>query len=127
MITADFTTVAHADGSLTVTNTPPGAMGNQTIRYREFVYFGGGNPVIPISGQSFSGYLPTNLIEKWMGSGTGGGASGITMLDSGTGRFRISLPAAEISGRDIGAYAYEVERVDSGYVTMLARGYRRVI
>jgi hypothetical protein len=34
------------------------------------------------------------------------------------------LPAREISGRAFGAYAYLVERTDSGYQKPLATGHR---
>ena len=124
-MSANFPSVQYADGSLTITLSPSRPIGNWTIQYREFKNVGGGQPLILASGQG-SGLIETNLIEKWCGSGTGGGASGITVTDSGLGVIRVALPASETSGRDCGAYAYEVFRVDSGYLRQLDQGYRMI-
>lgn len=121
----DFYSAQFSDGTLTVTMSPPTPVGNWTVRYREFVHHGGGQPLILASGQQ-SGLLQADLITKWCGSGTGGGDSGITVLNSGNGIFRVSLPASELSGRDPGAYAYSFERTDSGYHKALREGYRLV-
>ncbi len=125
-ISADFYTVQFSDGLLTVTMSPSVNISSWSLRYREFKNFGGGQPLVLASGQG-SGLLEENLVEKWCGSGTGNGVSGITILDSGVGMLRVDFPKAEISGREPGAYAYTLDRVDSGQARRVAEGYRLIV
>lgn len=122
---SDFYTIEYSDNNLTITLSPSLPIGDWTIRFRQFKNFGGGQPLVLGSGQA-SGLLEVNKIEKWVGPGTGDGSSGITITSSGTGILRIYLPPSEVSGMDAGAYAFTVDRVDSGYNKRLADGYRLI-
>lgn len=98
------------DGTLVVNLTPPGRIDNMTIRYLETKRFG----------QQTSGY-----VEKWYASGYNT-VSGISIINSGEGVMRITMDSVETSGREYGNYSFRVERMDSGYRTVIAEGYRMV-
>ena len=69
----------------------------------------------------------SGLITKSTASGYGGGVSGITITNSGEGRFNIALFRTDLSGDwDNGAYAFTVERLDSGRQSTIVQGYRHM-
>lgn len=121
-IYVDYEMARYSDGVVSIGMSPPQPIGGWTIRYREFVNFGGGQPLVLESGQS-SGRLDVNKVEKWVSSGLNG-QSGITITDSGVGIMTIRVYESEVSGRPYGAYAYQLERLDSGSLCVLAEGYR---
>jgi len=94
---------------------PPVDMGGWDVRFtmwRRFNYISG----------SVSG-----LIRKSMASGYGNGVSGITLTNSGTGIFNVSIAPNDFSGHfDPHAYAYRIERFDSGNANILVEGHRLV-
>lgn len=120
---ADFYSAQYSDGLLTVQLGTPTTVTGWTCRYREFVNPGGGQPLVFASGQN-SGQHNENLIEKWIGSGTTGGQSGITMVNN-QGTWQMQFYPSEISGR-VGAYPYVYDRMDSGYQTRLAEGWHLI-
>ena len=105
-VLVDYQVVQFQDGSLTVTLTPPTAIGGQDIRFVITKRFG----------PDCSG-----LVTKSMASGYGNGASGITVLDSGAGKIRIDLWSRDTSGLDPGNYVCNLERLDSGSRTSLTK------
>lgn len=109
---ANFSYAKYADGVLTVGLQQPAPIGNWTIQFTTTKHFGTPN----VSG----------LISKIAGSGTGGGQSGITIVDSGQGRFNVKINSVDTSGLDYGNYAGVIERVDSGFRTILSEGFLTV-
>jgi hypothetical protein len=105
-ILADFTLCRYEDGSLVVSLAPGTNIGGWSMRFALQHRFGG------ISG----------IIEKWMASGYYG-VSGMNINNSGQGVFNIGVNSADTSGLDFGNYAYTVERLDSGFRTILTEGY----
>lgn len=104
---SDFTVTRHEDATLRVSMAPPTAIGAWSLRFFAQHRFGG------ISG----------LIKKTCASGYGGGASGITIINSGQGVFDIALTSTDTSGLDPGCHAYTVERLDSGSRSVITLGY----
>jgi hypothetical protein len=51
------------------------------------------------------------------------GVSGMNIVNSGQGQFRITLDAVDTSGFVAGNYAYEIRRLNSGNITSLTQGY----
>ncbi len=118
----DYEMAKFSDGVLTLQMAPPQPIGQWTIRYREMVHFGGGQPYVLASGQA-SGLIVRNLVEKWTSSGMNN-VSGINIIDSAAGILQVRVYEAEVSGRQYGSYPYMVERLDSGSATIIAEGYR---
>ena len=95
------------------------------------------NPV-PIGGWSITAAFSKRLggdpwVYKYMASGlsngTSGnpyGASGITIVNSGTGVFQVRLDAADTSGLNSQNIAFDINRTDSGHRTCIAQGYESI-
>ena len=85
-------------------------------------------PAVSIGGWSMEFEVQKNfwgssgLILKSVSSGLNG-ASGITVTDSGQGQLRVRLNAVDSSGLAYGAYAYQLNRTNSGFQTVLSEGY----
>ena len=107
-IFTDFPLASFEDGLLNIALSPPTPIGGWSLQYQEAKCF-----------SAFSG-----LVLKTCASGFGGGVSGITVTDSGAGRVSIRLYRSETSGRVDGNYAWRLMRMDSGFSTNLAEGYR---
>ncbi len=107
MINTNFTIIRFSDGVLTVQMMPPTPIGGQSFAFHIANHLGG----------------DTSLITKSTGSGYGGGQSGITVADSGQGRMNIRMWASDTSGWEARNYATWCDRVDSGQVTPVTRGF----
>ncbi len=94
-------------GTLVIDMVPPTPVGGETFQFNLQHRFGG------LSGWAF----------KYVSSGFNG-QSGISIVDSGAGRFQIQLNAVDTSGLAYGAYAYRYQRTDSGAQTSLTEGYQ---
>lgn len=108
-INADFMLGSTEAGVLTVTMTPPVAVGGWTVEFRLQKYFGFED-------------AGSGLVNKYLASGYNG-VSGISVTNSGQGIFAITLNAIDSSGLQYGNYAYAVLRTDSGQQTILSQGY----
>ncbi len=64
----------------------------------------------------------SGLIVLTCASGYGGGQSGITVTDSGAGRFQALIASRMTSGMDPGSYTFDFQRLDSGSRTVIAIG-----
>ena len=51
------------------------------------------------------------------------GQSGINITNSGQGVLNITIPSLATSGIDFKNYAFAIERLDSGFRTVLSEGY----
>ena len=102
----DWNLGEREDGLFTVGLAPPIAIGGWNIQFTLLTRFGG------ISG----------LVTKSCASGFSG-VSGITVTNSGNGTFQVSINSADTSGFNPNAYAYTVERLDTGFRTELLQGY----
>ena len=108
MVFTEFSLVEFSDGILTVALSPPTAVGGWSMAFTVTNRFQG------VSG----------LIQKTLASGYGAGQSGITVVDSGQGRFNIRIWGSDGSGQmDPGTYAMQFNRTDSGMVTPIAKGW----
>jgi hypothetical protein len=65
----------------------------------------------------------SGFASRWAGSGTAGGASGITFVNSGTGIFNVDLRSIDTSGLDPLNYYHTTDRLSSGSRTRLAQGF----
>lgn len=108
-IFTDYSICKFEDGLLTVQLVNPTPIGGWSIRADFTKRLGG-----------------TARVSKYVASGYPNGASGITIVDSGTGVFRIRLDSADTSGLGYSNYAFDVRRTDSGFVTDIAQGYESV-
>lgn len=106
-VKVDVSIARNEDAVLAITMAPPVNIAGWNIRFRAQHRFGG-----------LSGF-----ITKSAASGFGGGQSGITIANSGTGAFNVRLNSPDTSGQEYGAYAYTAERMDSGFRTVLTEGY----
>lgn len=105
---ADINLAQYADGVITIAMTPPVAVGGWSVKFTMARRF-----------SSDSG-----ICFRYGASGFGGGESGVTVLDSGLGRFRVKAPSPEeTSGLEPGNFAIQFERTDSGSRTVLSQGY----
>lgn len=104
-VIADFTLVQLEDGIMTVTMRPPVAVGGWTCQFAFMRRFGG-----------------TPFAIKYLASGYNG-ASGITITDSGVGRFAVRINSVDSSGLDPVNVACKFDRIDSGFRTTLYEGY----
>lgn len=107
-IQADFVLAKFEDGVLTISMVPAVAIGAWDIRFQLNKNFGMGQG--------------SGLINKSCCSGFNG-VSGITVTNSGQGTFNVSIQGINTSGLDYGNYAYTVQRYNSGFSTVLSRGY----
>lgn len=107
----DFSVVRYADGTLSVNIAPATSIAGWALRFEAQHRAGG------LSG----------LITKVSASGYGGGQSGITVTDSGNGRFNIAINGIDTSGLDPGSYSYSVQRTDSGSRTMISEGFLNIL
>ena len=105
----DFALGQREDGTLVFSMIPPTNIENWTIQYTEMHRFGG------ISG----------LVIKSTASGYNG-VSGINITNPTQGIMNISIASIDSSGRDYGCYAFSIQRLDSGAVTILSEGYRLI-
>lgn len=105
----NFTLSKGQDGTVTFYLVPAQPVGGWAIRY-------------DISRRNDSASMFTASIV----SGQTNGASGLTVLNSGQGWFRIALNTSGISGLLYGNYASKLWRTDSGSITTLAEGFCEV-
>ena len=92
--------------------TPPVPVGGWSLVYNQSLRTGG----IPTVTKSVaSGYAPAI---------SGAVTSGIQILSSGQGVISVQLFTAEMSGQQYDAYAYSVQRTDSGFQSIVAEGFR---
>lgn len=107
-VQVDFTLSRVEVGTLDIPLEPPTAVGGWTIEYQMW---------------RRQGATGTPLSLKSIASGYDA-VSGITMINSGQGMFRVSLAPADVSGMSPGNYYYQIIRTDSGQQTLLTQGYR---
>lgn len=96
------------DGTVTVTMTPPVAIGGWQVRAQITKRFGSNTN--------------SGIITAFVSSGLNN-QSGINVTNSGAGIFQFKIPGVSTSGLDPGNYACEVRRLDSGRNTLLEQGY----
>lgn len=104
---ANFGLPKFSDGNLTVNMAPNVDVGGWSLEVVLARRFG-----------SVSG-----LLIGGIASGIPNGASGLTVINSGEGIFQIAIPSLATSGLQFGNYAYSVNRVESGFRTVLNQGY----
>ncbi len=105
-ILADFSLSRLEDATLTVSMAPPTPIGGWMLRFWMQNRFGG------ISG----------FAQAYVSSGYNG-QSGINVINSGQGVFSVTIPSMATSGLDYKNYAYAIERLDSGFRTVISEGY----
>lgn len=105
-VVIDFTIGQGEDANITIAMAPPQAIGGWSIAFDTYLRFGGSS----------------GLIHKTCASGFNG-VSGITVLNSGVGIFRVAIRAADISGWESRNYAYQATRTNSGSVSILTQGF----
>lgn len=105
-VLADFSFAKYQDGTLTISLSPPTAIGGWNIVYNQYKRFGSNTPIFTYS--VASGF---------------NGASGITVINSGQGIITMRIREENTSGLPYGNYAGMCERMDSGYRTTLSEGY----
>ena len=103
---ADWSLVRYEDGTLTITLVPQVNIAGWNMRFLVQHRFGG----------------TSGLIEKNVASGYSA-SSGITVNNSGNGVLSVAIRGADTSGMEFGNYAYTLERMDSGFRTVLSEGY----
>jgi hypothetical protein len=108
-IIANFTLARLEDGVLTIGLEPPAAIGGWNLQLTCMKRFGGQTP----------------LFLKSCASGFNG-VSGITVVNSGQGIFNIPINSVDTSGSEYGNYATFIERLDSGFRTVIDEGYLTV-
>lgn len=86
-------------------------------------------PATPVGGWSVEFLLTrrrgegaSGLVVKSCASGYGAGQSGVSVTDSGLGRFSVAWRGADGSGLDPGNYAFSLRRTDSGFSKELTQG-----
>ena len=105
-IFTDFVLFSAENGIVTVAMTPPTPIGGWTLQFT-MTHRPNGTPIIVKS--MASGYY---------------GTSGMNIVNSGQGIMSIALYPSEVSGLDPSTYAWNVYRLDSGFATDIAQGYR---
>lgn len=103
---SNYSWTRYEDGVLTVTMTPPVEIGGLEIRWGLSKRFGS---------EDFT-------VTKYMASGYSN-TSGITMLDSGLGRFNVAINSVDTSGLDFGNYSTRAEILTSGRRKVVTEGY----
>jgi hypothetical protein len=93
-------------GTLVIDMVPPTPVGGESFQFNFSHRFGG------LSGWAF----------KYVSSGYNG-QSGISIVDSGAGRFQVQITPTDTSGLAFGAYSFSFKRTDSGAQTNLAEGF----
>lgn len=88
--------------------SPPQPIGGWTVEARISKRFGIG---------------ASGIIVMSAASGYGGGASGITITDSGAGKMTFPINSPATSGWQPGPYATTISRLDSGSVSVLYQGF----
>lgn len=106
---SDFSTQTGEDSSVAMALTSPTSISGWSIRYQETKHFGGSS----------------GLVQRYCASGFNN-VSGINVTDGANGRLVVSLRSADSSGR-AGNYAYRIERLDSGFQSVLTEGYRTIV
>ena len=101
----DFPVTKNTDATVNVQLTPATPIGGWSIQFQTMQHFGG-----------VSGILTKSCASGFYGSG-------ITLLNSGTGAFQVTINAVETSGLAFGPYSYIAQRTDSGSRTVLAEGF----
>ena len=108
---SDFSLVQLEDSIITISLAPPVAIGGWNLQFKAQHRYGG-----------LSGY-----IIKSSASGYGGGASGITVTNSGNGTVQVAINAGDTAGLLVGNHSYNLERLDSGNRTVLVNGFLSVL
>lgn len=104
----DMPLAKFEDGILTVSLSPPTAIGGWDIRFHS---------------QKRFGTITSGAVIKSCSSGFGAGQSGITVVNSGQGIMNIRINEANTSGWEFGNYAATVQRFSSGFRTVLSQGF----
>ena len=63
------------------------------------------------------------IFTKSFNSGYTTGQSGITVTNTGIGRFNVTIDSVNTSGLDFGNYFATFKRLNSGFITTLSEGY----
>lgn len=106
---SDFCITKKNDSTLTIPLSPPVPIGGWEVEFQL-------NQNFPLPPKS------SGLIVKSMASGFYG-VSGMNIVNSGQGSFRVSIPSVDTSGLCAGNYAYAIRRTNSGFYTTLTEGY----
>ena len=102
----DFQLARYADGILAIEMQPNTPIGGWFIEFNVKKRFTSETPIL----------------TKSVASGHNS-QSGIQITNSGAGILNVNFFGVEMSGQDLGAYAYTMERLTSGSRTMLSQGY----
>ena len=105
-IIANIPIYVGEDGLVTVSMTPPVAIGGWLIRSQITKQFGSSSGIV-------TGYVGSGLNNT----------SGINVLNSGAGIFQFRVNGVQTSGLNPGNYACEIRRLDSGRNTLLETGF----
>ncbi len=105
-VLADFNSITGEHSSINMSLNSPTSVSGWTIRYRETKYFGGS-----------SGFAEAHVASGF------NAVSGIEVTNGPLGHLTITLRAGDTSGR-VGSYPYRIERLDSGFQSVLTEGYR---
>lgn len=103
----NFRLIKYEDGLIIIPMRPAVPVGGWSAAFRVTRRFGDGL---------------TPLVLKSTASGHDG-VSGVTVMDSGLGKFGVTFTPADRSGLEPGNYAFQFERMDSGFRTVLTQGY----
>jgi hypothetical protein len=106
-IKADWTIGKYEDGVLNIELQPPTAIGGWLINWSLYKRYGSPSSGIAIRSAA-SGY---------------NGVSGVTVTDSGAGRFSVTFWGSDTSGLDAGNYVHSAVRMDSGFRTNIVDGF----
>lgn len=109
-IQADFSISQYEDQALNVAVAPPVSISGWNVQFGVTKRFGGGS----------------GLITKSMASGYNG-TSGVSIVDGAAGIYNVTLNSADTSGLPYGNYAYQMQRLDSGFRAVLSEGYMLVV
>jgi hypothetical protein len=106
---ADFSLVQYENGVLAIGLAPPTAIGGMSL-----VWTLGKRP----------GGSTINAVRS-VASGYNA-QSGITITNSGEGQLFVSIYPVDTSGLDPGNYYYTLNKVDSGFATLMVDGFLKL-
>jgi hypothetical protein len=102
----DYVLAVAEDGTVSFSLAPPTTISGWTVQFTQSKRLHG-----------------TPILNAYLASGYANGQSGLTLTNGQAGQFTIAHYAALMSGRDDGCYAYTVQRIDSGFSTLLCEGF----
>ena len=101
----DFSLARQEDGSLNIAMAPSVNISGWSLQFTLLKSFGGISGIV--IGSCASGF---------------NGVSGISVINGLQGNFTCTIGSQFTSGLGWGAYAYDIQRLDSGFRTVLVEG-----